>query len=511
MKPHFGLTSHVLTAQVLTSACCVLLASRAGAQPVDRTRPPAIVAPIVQAPVADIAAIGAKAPVAEVAVVGAKAPGADVSAIGVKTPGAGVMAITAKAPGANVAVVGLNSSAARMPILVEKLRAHSLTPQQAWEAGDLRVPDLIYFLDSLDRWGGFTWEIDLDLRRQMVALLVEHGQKQLEEPEKLSPAVRLWLADYYGSIGDKRVLTLSESILREQKEPKKGEDALTFQALERMAWFYRDQGQHEKGAETWLRIPTLIPDQGWWQSDALIEAARLYSQGGKQEKAQQLYAQAGRSSDDYHAGGAIVEGFGRELQRNPKQTEIQLLQIKKESTTPDARLAAHFLLALARYKAQDWKGFLLQAEEVLRDYEQIEEKPRRRAFAPLALKIEDAEKWAKLWLTQTVVAENPDLHFAFDGPFQQPVERRVFVNTAALTPLQVTVEGDKNRVQARLEESPWASELEETRQQHVVVVTITPGVAQVQAVIRVQRLEQPSKPLELALTVSTSRAITPNQ
>ncbi len=250
MKLHFRLSRTLVL--VFPAACCVLLSSNVEAQPVDRTRPPAVIPPIVLAPVAD------------------------------------------------VAVVGLSASAAKMPILVEKLRAHSLTPQQAWEAGDLEVPDLIYFLESLDRWGGFTWDKDPDLRRQMVALLVQHGQKQLQQPETLSPVVRLWLADYYGSIGDKRVLTLSESILREQKEPKKGEDALTFQALERMAWFYRDQGQHEKGAETWLRIPTLIPDQGWWQSDALIEAARAYSKGGKSEEARRLYAQVPKFGDGWH-------------------------------------------------------------------------------------------------------------------------------------------------------------------------------------------------------------------
>ncbi len=203
-------------------------------------------------------------------------------------------------PGADVAVVGLSASAAKMPILVEKLRAHSLTPQQAWEAGDLDVPDLIYFLESLDRWGGFYWEIDLDLRRQVVALLVQHGQKQLQQPEKLSPAVRLWLADYYGSINAPECLALCESILREQKEPKKGEDALTFQALERMAWFYRDQGQHEKEAEIWLRVPTSIPDPGWWQSDALIEAARAYSKAGKSEEARRLYVQVPKFGDGWH-------------------------------------------------------------------------------------------------------------------------------------------------------------------------------------------------------------------
>ncbi len=281
MKTHF-FTARSLT-MALPAACCALSMSRAGAQPVDRTRPPAIIPPIVQAPVAEVAAVGAKAPGGNVAVVGAKVPDAE------------------------VAVVGLSASAAKMPILVEKLRAYTIVPQQAWEAGDLDVTDLIYFLESLDRWGGFTWDKDPDLRRQMVALLVQHGQDQLQHTEKLSPAVRLWLADYYGSVNDSKCLTLCESILREQKEPKKGEDALVFQVLERMAWFYRDQGQYEKSAENWLQVPTLIPDQGWWQADSLIEAARAYSNAKKLDKAQRLYAQVIHIGDTAEKGLVIYD------------------------------------------------------------------------------------------------------------------------------------------------------------------------------------------------------------
>lgn len=212
---------------VVSAAYCVLWASRAHAQPEDKSHPLAIIPPITVAPVAGVAPMGVTAPVAGVAPVGVTARVAGVAPVG------------AKVGEKDVAAVGLSASAVKMPLLVAKLRAHQVTPQEAWEGGDLNVPDLIYFLESLDRWGGFFWDKDPDLRRQMVALLVEHGQKQLEHPEGLSPVVRLWLADYYENLGDAKCLALCESILTElkPKAPIKdgGDRFLAFQSCERLA------------------------------------------------------------------------------------------------------------------------------------------------------------------------------------------------------------------------------------------------------------------------------------
>lgn len=326
---------------VLQAACCLLWAARAGAQPEDRTHPLAVVPPVVVAPVVGVAPLGAKAGDKE------------------------------------VAAVGLSASAVKMPLLVAKLRSHQVTPQEAWAAGDLEVPDLIFFLESLDRWGGFFWDKDIDLRRQMVALLVEHGQKQLEHPEGLSPVVRLWLADYYQSLGDAKCLTLCESILSEQKEPQKGENALVFQTLERMAWFYRDQGQPEKGAQAWLRVSSLIPDEGWWQPDALIEAARLYYQGGKQEEAQQLYKEVPNLNNEWSTSIAIHDQT-QQLISKGQNSEAQFL-LKHSITSikgEESRSVLLSLLAWSQYKVLDFRHSRNTAKEALKAFYSLPEDQR---------------------------------------------------------------------------------------------------------------------------------------
>ena len=216
----------------------------------------------------------------------------------------------------------------------------------------------------------------------------------------------------------------------------------------------------------------------------------------------EFYAQAARSSNAIFASGAILAGYGRELESHPQAAEEQLLQLEKEVKVPEARLATQFLLAWARYKAGDWNAFLLQSEQVLVQYETLEQQARRRAFAPIALRLEDARKWAKLWQTNAIVAETPDLDLKFDGPLQQPVERRIFVDTATPMALQVTVEGDADRVSARLEESPWAPELADVRHQQIVVVTIAPGVVAVNATIQLVFGETKGEPLQVPVKVS---------
>ena len=141
------------------------------AQPPDPVQP-ATIPPVVLKPIAPLAAVATVGPVAPLVAIGA---------------------------------VNINASAVKMPPIVVQLRAHTATPQELWDAGAFNADDIVYFVNSLDPWGGFYWDKDPELRRQMVALLVAHGQKQLAQPDKLSPAMRLWLADYYWSVGDEKV------------------------------------------------------------------------------------------------------------------------------------------------------------------------------------------------------------------------------------------------------------------------------------------------------------------
>ena len=197
--------------------------------------------------------------------------------------------------------------------------------------------------------------------------------------------------------------------------------------------------------------------------------------------------------------------LAEELQRSPLTVEVQLQQLEKEVNAPDARLFVQSLLAWVRYKAGDWNAFLFQSKQVLAQYETINDKPRPPRFCAFDVQSRRSPKWAKLWQKNALVAENPDLDLRFDAPLQQPVERRIFVDTPTSTLLQVTIEGDTKRVSARLEESPWAPELEEVRHQQIVVVTIAPGQPQATAVINVAAVGHTGNSLRLPVTVSEAQ------
>ena len=281
---------------------------------------------------------------------------------------------------------------------------------------------------------------------------------------------------------------------------------------------YRRIGEQEEAEELFPKVVDVLlqlpvdPNNGEAGVMSLQMAQRLYAeQGGnstntmsqdERDAAFQLYTKAALSSDDYHSAWSIVEEYSRELNGNSQQAELRLLQLQEEVKTPSARLATQFMLAWARYKAGDWNAFLIQAGNALKQYSSINDHSRHQVFAPLALRLEDACKWAKLWQTNSVVAESPDLDLIFDKPLQQPIERRIFVDTSTPIQLQVAIVGDAKRVSARLEESPWAPELEEVRHQQIIVVTITPGLPQIQASICVMPIGQPEQILQLPFRVS---------
>ena len=264
-----------------------------------------------------------------------------------------------------------------------------------------------------------------------------------------------------------------------------------------------------KVSDTLLQLP-VDPNNG--EAGVIsFQMAQWLSEKGKQDLSFELYAKAAHSSADSHAAASVLEGFGQELKSNPKQAQAHLLQLQKELNNPLAQLATRFLLIWSHYKNGDWKEFLIQSEEVLKQYQSIDDYSHRCVLVPIALQIEDAQHWAKLWQTDAVVAESPELDLRFDEPLQQPVERRIFVDTPISAQLQVTVEGDTNRVSARLEASPWAIELENVRHQQIIVVTIAPGVAHVQALIQVTSTDRKETLLTLPVKVSDAKTREANQ
>ena len=277
---------HLPLALLLCGACG--WAMRAQAQPADAPVP----ATIPRVELAPVAPMGKVAPVGAVPIV----PAQVAPITGVEVAGA-----------SDATIVKFNAQSLSMPPLLARLRARELTPQKAYDKGELDADGAIYILESLvDAWGGFYWNKNEDLRRDIVAILVAHGQDRIENAAQLSPAVRLWLADYYVSTKDAKSLALSESILAPLPHPLPAsaydgpEFPLAFQALERIAWYYRYTGQFEKSAEAWLRLSDYCAPTGWWAPNALLEAARAYNAAGMPAKADEFYAQIAKYGDAWH-------------------------------------------------------------------------------------------------------------------------------------------------------------------------------------------------------------------
>lgn len=371
------------------------------------------------------------------------------------------------------------TAALTTPLLVAQWRTHKSTPQEAWDKGTLTVDNLIYILNhSIDYWGGFYWEKDVDLRRAIVALLVEHGGERLAKPETLSPFVRLWLADYYESVGDERTLPLCEGVLSEIKTPVKGEGALAFQAVERIGWYYRDKGQYEQGAQAWLRMTNYHADIGWWTPDALIEAARLWERAGENEKAANLYAKIARLP----TGDEIIKAVALQLQakilirQNHIEEARKLLQAATANPTPTAsQVIALSLLGYSYYNTRNWR-------EASRYWQQSLAQADTLSSGKVRLAMADALSGTRELLASLNLREKMPIQcdpaeiaiVAVRDKREKSLNRTLFITTEGNIPLSLT--SSDSRLKFHLEASPWTPSGQNTPFERILVLEMLPDL-----------------------------------
>lgn len=230
--------------------------------------------------------------------------------------------ITGKTP---LALAPVDMAHQHIPRLIDQMLDGKLTHQSAWDEKLLSVDDLIWIFTSyIDPWGSFRWKFDVEVRRGLAKLLGNANDK-LQAPEKLPPAVRLWLADYYQSIGNEKCVTLSESILSEIKMPVKGENTLVFQTIERLGRYYAVKGQPEKAAQTWLRMQHYHADIGRWTADSILEAACQWRAAGKDEEADKLFARVQDFGNGWFTGLALWEQANTFIDKGRHNLARQLL------------------------------------------------------------------------------------------------------------------------------------------------------------------------------------------
>ena len=261
---------------------------------------------------------------------------------------AGPVAVVKAKPIVNPVASGDSRSAVKVPAVLSQLLARTMSVDEAWRSGALDVDDLLYvFEEYLSPWGAFDEREDATLRRELAGLLVRHGGERLQPLEKLSPKMRLWLADYYWSVKDARVLALAEGILREVKQPVTQGSIPAFLAVERLAWYYRDLGQPEKAAQAWLRVKDYEPSQEWWVPDAMVEVARIYTRQGRTNEADALYTKVTHYDDGWLKGVSLLDRAQVLADAGSYQQARQLLQQPVEGAR--AELVRVLISALTGY------------------------------------------------------------------------------------------------------------------------------------------------------------------
>ena len=328
--------------------------------------------------------------------------------------------------------------------VLESLRAGRQTPREAWASGALTADDLFYIFEhKVDEWGGFYWEKDLELRRALEAVWVEHGGARLETPEKLSPQLRLWLADYYGSVRDARAVPLAESILSEFKAPSETGSALAFLAVERLGWYYRDIGEADKAAQSWLRMKSYQPPTGWWVPDSMLEAARIYLYAGQEQKAQTLYQQIEQFGNGWTTGMAHYERADILIRDGEFARAQQLLHepLGGEGAA-DAQVALSTLSAYAYYMSGDFERAVGASDAAVRASKEL-----TGTSHPLQSQVNDASEvagWIALW-KETPFAVIPSKIRAV-ARTDQPAFETITIRSFQEIPLAISADNPKLQV-----------------------------------------------------------------
>ena len=346
-------------------------AMRAGAQPADAPVP----AKIPRVEIAPIAPVGKVAPVGVAPIAPTKvAPVVDkvkVTPVGEQVTVAPIAGI-ASGNAAGVTPLGFDVQAMRLPPLIARLRARAITPRAAFDAGEMNARDILDILQSLDAWGGFGWEKDIELRRQMVAVLVAAEPPQLEETDKLSLSVRLWLADYYGSIADPKCVEIGQGILDQFAQPiaekQGGADDLpiVFQTIERIAWFYQDSGQLQKAALAWEKVDKHFSGQSWVVPDGLWQAGRDLMWAGDAKAAQTFFDRAIGYNDSFFRGMVLYDQATFLLSKGQAAQAETLLSDKIAALpAPADRIGPLWTLAQALFQQQKFGAAQTALEKML--------------------------------------------------------------------------------------------------------------------------------------------------
>ena len=271
--------------------------------------------------------------------------------------------------------------------IAEKIKAGTLSPAAAYANGALTIDEAI---EMLARMG------QADEHQGMAALVIAHGADRLQKPGALPLKARLWLGDALAMMGDDRALRLLESVVAELQPPVKGFSSqwLLWNSIERLALFHSARKQHEKAAQTWLRVEPLLGEPNWMAPASLLGAALALSAGGQQVRSRELLGRVPGFGVSWLSG---LARFDAPRARSLAAQIIQAREFLEQAGVVggEARANALALLSYAHRLAGDWKAARSAADAAIKYLEALPLEKRAESKGAQALARETWDESSK--------------------------------------------------------------------------------------------------------------------
>ncbi len=410
---------------------------------------------------------------------------APLAPVGVAPVGAVVGVVTAPVMGAVPvgAVGGVKASGVNtgLLLLLGQIADGQMTLNEAWDKGLLDAPKVLQLLSQSQRLTEDTR--NETLQRDLAGLLVKLAPESVAVPEKLSARVRVALCRYYADNGDARAVPLCEALIAEKLEGKQvnqplasnpdgGSSSLYLSSVILLAQYYEKVGQWQKAGETWERALTFWQDVDWFQAGVRIDAARVYTTLGQNDKAQQFYSQVAQYGNGWFSGLVLYDQANELILKGKHKEARQLLNTPVEGQ--DAEQSKIVLLALqatSHYQTGEVIAARRYAQQAIDQASAIKLTDGKGLKASVNV-AEDILSWSTRWTETPIAIEPTELRMILPSPTSngEYAARSIFVRTYRDVPLEVQIDNPqiKGRVAQKINETNYFVQKE-------VVLDIAPG------------------------------------
>ena len=342
---------------------------------------------------------------------------------------------------------------ARRDAALSQIKLGKLAPEDAWQSGALTYGNVVdFFLNSTGNWVIRERAVDNGLHHQLLALLLKHEGSKFASLPQVPLKLRVWLADYYWTQRDVKAVEVVESVLGELTPRGNGQNMTAYQAVERMAWYYRDTSQPQQSADAWNRWNAYEGSPTWTRIDVDLEMARELEKLGPQtaERVAQLRKSAVAQNDGWRSALVFYDEYRALMEAGkPDEAKRALSQpLNAVTTVADGRIAQNTWLAGIAYQEGDLSEALRLSQEALQatnNVDALDEAPAKNLYAMAR----DIYNRVGGWKNQPIQTDTKQVVFQ-SNPSQpdKPLYARFRIKTYGDT--SVTASVDNPNVQARV-------------------------------------------------------------